>query len=168
MKKLTMALFACALAAGALADEAADLKKNVQSAMDQASKAMMKKDMAGAEKILRQYFAKDFKNTDLHGKTTTLEQWLGEMKAQMPMVKSIDKMNLKCVSVKVHGDHAVCQESMEMVMTMPNPQDPKKTSQARQGSTSESHMEKRHGKWWVVSSKDKTSRMWFDGKEMKM
>lgn len=168
MKRINLSLMAVfALATVALADEAATLKKWMQDGMNATAKAVMKKDMASAEKQIRASFAKDYKGTDSQGRTVSLEEWLKEMKTQVSMTKRIDKMNLSVKSIKVTGNKATSEEATEIVMVMDNPQT-KKEMQIRILQSSESKLEKRSGKWWVVASKDKSTKTWVDGKEVKM
>ncbi len=128
------------------ADEASDLKKHIQSEMNKASQCLLKKDVAGAEKILRANFDKNFVNTGTKGEKVTLDQQLNQMKVQMAAIKAMKKVDYKAVSVKVKGNKAEASETSELIMVIANPQT-KKDMTIRQTSKGVSTLEKRAGKW---------------------
>lgn len=168
MRKIQLTLLAVGtLAVTAFADDAAKIKADMQASMNATAKCVLKKDMAGAEKIIRANFAKDFVGVDSTGKKSTLDEWLSGMKQQVQMTKSMDKMVMKVLSVKVNGNKADTTEETEVAMTMDNPQT-KKPMKIRVVQKSASKLEKRGSKWMIVSSKDSAQKTWVDGKEIKM
>lgn len=153
-------------AVAAIADEAADLTKSMQAGMNAYVACVMKKDWAGAEKIIKTYFSPKCTMKTTTGQTMTRDQWITTMMAQTKMLKSISKMSMKVVSIKVNGNKATGSETFEMVATIPNMQDPKKTSKLEVKGSSESTYEKVGGKWMVISSVDKSQSVMVDGKKV--
>ncbi|HRF59055.1 MAG TPA: nuclear transport factor 2 family protein [Fimbriimonadaceae bacterium] len=171
MKHISRGIALLALAGGIAivrADEAKDMTKRVQAGMNDFTKAVMRKDYTQAESVLKANFSPKFVYTRANGETMKLNDWLAQMKVQFAMLKSVSKMSMTISNVKVTGNKATSKETFVMVATMPNMQDPKKTSKLEVNSTSSSVWEKTAKGWMCISSKDLNETVKIDGKPMKM
>ena len=157
-------LMTCAL--WSQADEAQKLRKEIQGGMNAYCAADMKKDFAGAEKAMKSHFSPKATIKSSDGRTRSYKEWTAEMKAQMAMLKSVSKMEMKIKDVKVNGNKATSSETFMMVATIPSMSDPKKTSKLEVTGSSTSNYEKVNGKWLVVSSTDTNQKVLIDGKPM--
>jgi hypothetical protein len=128
--------------------------------------AFSRKDMAAIEKIVKENFADDFVDVDVRGMKRTRQQWLEQMRMQVQMTKSVQKCLLKVGSVKVSGAGATSLETMDLVATIPNMADPKKTSKLEVKASWVGTYAKRNGKWWCVKSVGKTEVVKIDGKPL--
>lgn len=164
MKKLALACLA--LAAVAHADEAQKLQQEIQKGMNAYCAAVMKKDFAAADKAMKAHFSPKATIKTSDGRTRSYQQWTTEMKAQMAMLKSVQKMEMKVGNVKVTGNKATSKETFMMVATIPSMSDPKKTSKLEVSGKSSSTYEKVNGKWLVMSSTDSEQKVLVDGKPM--
>lgn len=152
------------LACAALADEAATLKSNLQTAIDQYTAAWKKKDAKTTERIIRAHFAKDFVSTMKTGQKMSLEEWIANDKMQMSFVKTVKTMSLKIDKVTVSGNKASSNETFLAEFMVDNPQTPGKTSTIKVKGTSKSTYKKVGGKWLISTMVEVSNSMTMDGK----
>lgn len=148
------------------ADEAQKLQREIQKGMNAYCAAVMKKDFAAADKAMKAHFSPKATIKTADGRTRSYKEWTTEMKAQMAMLKSVSKMEMKIKDVKVNGNKATSKETFMMVATIPNMSDPKKTSKLEVSGNSSSTYEKVNGKWLIMSSTDSSQKVLIDGKPM--
>lgn len=143
------------------------MAKNVQAGMTDFCKSVIRKDFTHAEQILKAHFSPKFVYTRTNGQTMKLGDWIAQMKVQFSMMKSVSKMTMSISNVKVAGNKASSKETLVLVATIQNMQDPKKTSKLEVNSTSSSVWEKTAKGWQCVSSKDLSESVKVDGKPFK-
>lgn len=156
-----------ALLAGAIAvmaEDAASVKKWIQGAMNSYAAAVKKKDIPLIEKLAKQYFHEDFVSHEKNGTKVTRDQMLSQMKANMGMVKSVDKCDVVCKSVKVSGNTATADESMAMTMTFASPDAKAKPMKMDFMQTWTATYVKEGGKWRCKKTVTKTEKMMMNGK----
>lgn len=165
--RLSKIIAVSALVAGALvavAEDAATVKKGIQDQMNAYSKAVKKKDMALIEKLAKEYFHESFVSHEKNGTKVTRDQMISMMKTNMAMVKSVDKCDVMCKSIKVNGNTATADEAMNMTMTMAGPDPKAKAMKMDFVQTWTATYVKDKGKWRCKSSVTKTEKMLMNGK----
>ncbi|MBV6459006.1 MAG: hypothetical protein HONBIEJF_02145 [Fimbriimonadaceae bacterium] len=156
-----------AIVAGAIAvmaEDAASVKKWIQGQMNGYAKAVKKKDVTLIEKLAKEYFHEDFVAHEKNGTKVTRSQMLSQMKANMGMVKSVDKCDVTCKSVKVNGSTATADEAMAMTMTFAGPDAKAKPMKMDFMQTWTATYVKENGKWRCKKTVTKTEKMLMNGK----
>lgn len=151
-------------ALAALAEDAASVKKWIQGQMNSYAKAVKKKDVPLIEKMAKQYFHESFVSTEKNGTKVTRDQMLSMMKTNMAMVKSIERCDLVCKSVKVTGNKATAEESMKMTMLFAGPDAKAKPMKMDYDQTWTATYVKEKNGWRCKTAVTKTEKMMMNGK----
>lgn len=147
---------------------AGDLRSELNAANKAIHQAMMKKDFAAMEKLMRAHVTKDFtyEEKGMPGKPQNFDQMIGNMKMGMSGLKKVTSATTKIISVKEMGSKATVVADHAMAGTMAGP-DKKDHTMLHAGNVIESYV-KINGKWKMSKMVWTTTKMLMDGKPMAM
>ncbi len=161
-KPITFAIVLVAIVATAFAGSA---RTEIDAWNKKVTAAMMKKDMANLEKIMKAGVTSDFKHVE-NGQSLNFAQMFERMKMGIGSMKKLTKATTKIVSITEKGNTAVCkvEHVMEGMMAMEDKKDHK------MGFTGiAEHTYVKQGKSWKMSKMEwKTQKATMDGKPMDM
>ena len=166
MKRSTYFLLLAAVTTGfAQTTDTSRLFSIINADMDRFESLFKKKDTKGVEALIRNRFSKDFRDTGLDGKSIGLEQFIANQKGMIPAVKDVKYLDVKVRDIRVMGSTATGKGSMKLEAEMVNGEDPSKTNNLKVDKTWISTFKKVDGKWWIVSDKTASMKVWVDGKQ---
>lgn len=157
-------LFLCAIAA-TLTSALADLKSDINTYNKAFSAAMIKRDFATLEKMMKSGMTSDFVYEEA-GKKQDAKTMLASMKMGLGMLKSVDSASSKVISVKESGNKATVVTERSMKGTMAG-EGSKVHKMVHVGVTTDT-MVKVNGKWKMAKMIWKTKTATLDGKPMPM
>lgn len=158
MKTLGTLLCAVALVPTVWAD---DLGSHVKALNSRVQKALMKKDVASFEKILRPLVTPDFKHVE-NGQSMSFDQMVASMKQGMAMLQTINKAETQVISVKVKGNTGTVTVKHTMLGTTPK-QEGKSSKLGFTGVSTDTYV-KKNGKWLMSKMVWGKQQMTVDGK----
>lgn len=161
-KSITFAIVLVALVATAFAG---NLRSEIESWNKQVTNAMMKKDMAGLEKIMKAGVTANFKHIE-NGQTLNFKQMWERMKMGFGSMKKLTKASTKIIAFSEKGNTAVAkvEHAMEGVMMM---EDKKEHTMGFSGVAEHTYV--KQGKTWKMSKMEwKSQKNTMDGKPMNM
>lgn len=157
-------LFLCAIAA-TLTSALADLKSDINTYNKAFSTAMMKKDFATLEKLMKSGMTADFVYEE-GGKKQDAKAMIASMKMGLGMLKKVESASSKVISVKESGNKATVVTERSMKGTMAG-EGNKEHKMVHVGVTTDT-MVKVNGKWKMSKMIWKTKTATMDGKPMPM
>lgn len=157
-------VFLCAIAA-TVTTAFADLKSEITAYNKAFSTAMVKRDFATLEKLMKSGMTADFVYQEGTQKQDA-KTMIGNMKMGLGMLKKVDSAESKIISIKESGNKATVVTERSMKGTMSG-EDKKDHKMVHVGVTTDT-MVKVNGKWKMSKMIWKTKTATLDGKPMPM
>ncbi|MGV3616290.1 MAG: nuclear transport factor 2 family protein [Fimbriimonas sp.] len=161
MKSLTVLLSLVAI----VGISHADLRSELEASNRKIDRAMKAKDLKGVEAMMKAGVAPDFKYVE-GSQTQDFKTFIGNLNGSLAMMKKIDKVSSRILSVKQTGDKATVKMEHTISGTMETPDKKVHTTSWTGGFTEE--LRKVGGKWKVAKMVPTSQKYLMDGKPVKM
>lgn len=143
----------------------ADLRSDIETSRRKLDKAVIAKDVKGAEAIYKDTVTPDFKYVHA-GKPEDFKRFLDDFKATIAMTEKVSSSDTRILSLKEKGDKASGEIELSMTGIMKTPD--KKLHPIVYTGVFAEEFRKIAGKWKLATMTEGKQKFLMDGKPVKM